>query len=275
MFPIGTFHRLPLRQIDAAGGWLDSDAGEILLPAAELPADARPGARLWVFVYRDAAGRLTATLRAPKAQVGEFACLKVVDVGPMGAFLDWGLAKDLLVPFAEQPRPLRVGERTVVRLYLDNSGRIAATARIDRELELPAGALREGEEVALLVYGRSPLGAKVIINGRYEGLLFRNECLGPARVGDRLTAYVRQQRPDGKVDLSLRPGGRDEPAAARERVLQALAEAGGQLPLSDKSPPEQIAAALQLSKKSFKKAIGGLYKEGEIELAEDGIRLRR
>jgi uncharacterized protein len=274
MFVPGTYQQLQVEKITASGAYLASAAGEILLPRKYLPPGLQPGDTIEVFVYLDSADRPIATTRTPKARVGEFAVLTVTDTGRVGAFLDWGLEKDLLVPFSEQPQPMRKGERHVVRVYLDNSGRIAASAKIGKFLETEQIPLQVGEEVELLLYALTDLGAKVIINGRYGGLLFKNELHGRPRPGTRLKGYVRNLRADSKIDVTLKKGGSAEMAGSRERLLKALEAAGGFLPLGDKSPPERIGAVLKMSKKSFKKAVGNLYKEGFIELAADGIKLR-
>lgn len=271
---VGTYQELVVQRMTAIGAYLASAAGDILLPRKYLPAGMQPGDTARVFVYRDSADRLVATTRTPKAQVGEFAVLTVTDTGPVGAFLDWGLEKELLVPFSEQPVRMKKGERHLVRVYLDNSGRVAASARIDKFLARENVPLQVGDEVELILYAFTELGAKVVINGRYAGLLFRTELHGRPRPGTRLTGYVGRVRADNRIDVTLKRSGPEGVAASKERVMKSLAAAGGFLPLGDHSPPERIGAVLRMSKKSFKKAIGSLYKEGFIELAEDGIRLR-
>lgn len=210
----------------------------------------------------------------PLAVEGEFAFLEVMDVGPVGAFLDRGLEKQLLVPFSEQPQPMHKGERHLVRLYLDNSGRLAASARIEKFLEKDVSDLREGDEVNLLVYRMTPLGVKVIINGRFAGLLFRDELQAVRGPGARLKGYVKKIRQDGKVDVTLNKGWEQYLEKNRNRILMTLAETRGFLPLTDSSSPEEIAAALGMSKKAFKKAAGSLYKEGFVEITPSGIKLK-
>jgi predicted RNA-binding protein (virulence factor B family) len=198
----------------------------------------------------------------------------VKDNTKVGAFLDWGLDKDLLLPFGEQTAPVKKGEDALVRLYLDNSGRIAASAKLEKFLRPADGSLSEGDEVELLLYAFSDLGAKVIIDNTYGGLLFRNELYAKPARGERLRGYVKKIRDDGKIDVTLRKGGVQEATADRETILAALKARDGFLPLTDKSSPEVIAELLRLSKKSFKKAVGGLYKEGLIDITAEGIRLR-
>lgn len=274
MLAIGNFNKLKITRITAEGAYLATDEGEVLLPGRQLPAGVGPGDRIDVFVYLDSADRPAATTVAPKAAVGEFAFLAVTDTGKFGAFLDWGLEKDLLVPFAEQRERMRRGERHVVAVYLDNSGRIAASAKIGKFLDTADIALREGDEVELLIYELTELGAKVIINGRHGGVLFRSELHG-REVGERLKGYVKKIRDDRKIDVTLKKEGSRELAEPKEQIVQALTARGGFLPLNDKSSPEMIAELLRMSKKTFKKAVGGLYKERLVDLTDEGVKLRR
>jgi predicted RNA-binding protein (virulence factor B family) len=274
MLKVGQYNRLEIARINATGAFLATREGDVLLPGKFLPAGAAPGTRINVFIYRDSEDRLVATVQTPKAVVGEFALLQVKDNAPMGAFLDWGLDKDLLLPFGEQPAPVKKGEAVLVRLYLDNSGRIAASAKLGKFLRPADGSLAEGAEVDLLPYAFTELGAKVIINGTFDGLLFRTELYTRPGRGERLRGYVKKIRDDGKIDVTLRKGGAQEAETDRQVILAALKAHDGFLPLSDKSPPEAIAELLRLSKKSFKKGVGGLYKEGLITMTADGIRLR-
>ena len=270
---IGRFNTLAITALDADGAHFQTAAGEILLPARELPAATRIGDRLRVFVYHDGA-RLLATVRTPLAQVGEFALLKVAQVTPVGAFLDWGLPKELLVPFSEQPQRMQAGRKYLVKICLDNRGRIVATGRLDQCLEPGAGDLKDGDEVGLLIREFTDLGAKVIVNELYDGLLYRDELRAGLHRGTRLRGFVKHVREDGKTDVTLRRVGAEGIAEARERILAELAHSG-ELPLHDGSPPELIRERLGMSKKTFKRAVGGLYKEGLIEPPEAGIRLRR
>ena len=274
MLEIGNYNQLDVKQISSAGASLASEAGDILMPQKQIPAGLSPGDSVNVFVYRDSNDRLIATTRTPKAQVGEFAVLEVKDISPVGAFLDWGLEKDLLVPFGEQPVPMKKGERHLVGVYLDNSGRVAASAKIGKFLETDDIPLHGGEEVDLMIYAFTDLGAKVIINGRYSGLLFRSEIYGKPAPGARFKGYVRKIREDKKIDVTLKREGPEGMGKSKERLMKTLAAAGGFLPLGDKSPPELIGEVLKMSKKSFKKAVGSLYKEGFIELTDTGIKLR-
>ncbi len=273
MHKIGRINTLRIHHLDDRGAWLQSDSHRILLPAAEVLSSMAKGDRLEVFLYQGASGELLATLKRPKAQVGEFALLKVSAVTRHGAFLDWGLDKDLLVPYSEQPERMRVGRNYIVRVYLDNQGRTVATGRIDHCLEKEKEKidLREGQEVDLLLWEYTDLGAKVIINHRYGGLLYRNELMPGQRRGDKLKGYIKHLREDQKIDVSLRRGGIEEVKEAQQTILEALSKEGF-LPLHDKSSPLEIKQLLGMSKKLFKKAVGGLYKSRQIELTDSGIR---
>ena len=274
MLNIGNYNRLEIARINASGAFLSSSQGEILLPGRLVPKGAEPGAMLDVFIYVDSEGRLTATTRKPRAVVGDIAFLKVKDNVAVGTFLDWGLEKDLLLPFGEQTAPLRRGEQVLVSVYLHTSGRVAASAKLDKFLKPADGTLFEGDEVDLQVYAFSDLGAKVVINNTFAGLLFRSELVITPVCGERMRGYVKKIREDGKIDVTLRKGGVQEAAADREIVLDALKAHKGLLPITDKSSPEAIAELLRLSKKSFKKAVGGLYKDGLIDMTADGIKLK-
>ncbi|MBK5276334.1 MAG: GntR family transcriptional regulator [Desulfuromonadales bacterium] len=274
MLLIGNYNILKIARITASGALLSSEAGEILLPGRLVPKGAEPGSLLNVFIYVDSEDRLTATTRKPRAVVGDFALLKVKDNVTVGTFLDWGLEKDLLLPFGEQTDQLRRGQDVLVYVYLHSSDRVAASARLDKFLKPADGSLAEGDMVELLVYAFSDLGAKVVINNTFGGLLFKNEFFMNPTIGGRLQGYVKKIREDGKIDVTLRTGGAREAAGDREAILDALKANNGLLPLSDKSSPEAIAGLLHMSKKSFKKGIGGLYRERLIDITPEGVRLR-
>lgn len=268
-------HDLPVAAIDAQGAWLLSGRTRILLPVREVPEGLRLGEYLHVFVHADMSGAPVATLRRPKALVGEFAFLKVVKTGPHGAFVDWGLEKDLLVPHKEQPEPMEPGRSYVVKVRLDRQGRPLGTARIDKCLSNAEIEVAEGDKVELLVWRFTALGAKVVVNNRHNGLLYRDEIGNRLNIGDRLSGFVKRVRADHKLDVTLRQGTTSEIDAAKARIMAALSKGGGILALHDHSPPAAIEAALRMSKKQFKKAVGGLYKAGLINLTEHGISLKR
>lgn len=273
MVVIGRQNRLKVNRLDETGARLEGGRlGEILLPRRYVPEPCQPGDTLDVFVYLDSEDRLIATTETPRAEVGQCAWLKVVAVTPVGAFLDWGLPKDLLVPFAEQTRPMEAGRSYLVRLFVDNTHRIAASARIDRFLQDEAEGLAAGQKVSLIIADRTDLGVKAIVDHRYWGLIYHDNLFRNVRKGQTLAGYIKRIRDDGKLELSLdQPGyGKVDPVA--EKILASLDEAGGFLPLNDKSPPERISAQFHISKGVFKQAIGALFKRRLIRIEKDGIR---
>ena len=276
---IGKRNLLPFVREATPGFYLDGGShGEILLPGRYLPRRPAAGSAVDVFVYRDSEDRLVATTEAPYAAVGEFAFLRVVSVNPrIGVFLDWGLEKDLLLPIREQTQPLRAGDWLVVRVALDErTDRIVASARLNRHLGLTPPAYAAGQPVNALVVGESPLGYNAVVNHAHRGLLYRGDLPGPLAIGQPLEAFVRLVRPDGKIDLALDRArvGYQRIAPVTEKILAALASSGsGRLALHDNSPPEEIRAALGVSKKAFKQAIGVLFKAGKIVIEKTEIRL--
>lgn len=277
MVDLGNYNVLEIaREVDF-GVYLTSDDGDILLPAKYIPKGAQVGDFVRVFVYRDSEDRIIATDLTPYATVGEFACLTCTDTAAFGAFLDWGLEKDLLVPFHNQKDKMEVGRKYCVYLYLDEaSDRVVATSKLRKYLQNEAIQLTEGEEVQLLVAGFTDIGIKVIINNAYMGILYRNEVFKDLHMGDKTTGYIKAIRPDNKIDVTLRKPDAtiiSEAEDASEKILRLLQQGNGWLPLSDSSTPEDIYKTLAMSKKTFKRAIGGLYKAGKIKLEEDSIRL--
>lgn len=275
MLHIGNRNLLRVSRLVDFGAYLASEKGEILLPGKYLPADTAPGDDLEVFVHTDSEDRLIATTRFPKAVVGEFAALTVRDVTRFGAFLDWGLEKDLFVPRQLQRETMLRGQTHVVYICLDEvSGRVIASGKLKRFFDADTQNLQIGQKVTLLIYERSELGFGAVIDGRYSGLLYHNEIFEFLRIGDTRDGYVKQVRENGKVDLALQPPGyqalMDE---SQHLILDALRRAGGFLPLTVKSDPEDIYHEFGISKKAFKKLIGGLYRERQISITEDGIRI--
>lgn len=248
--------------------------GEILLPLRYLPEGAKPGDELKVFLYNDSEDRLIATTEIPKARVGEFACLEVKQVTEYGAFLDWGLSKDLFVPFKEQMTKMQVGKKYLVKVYLDEkTDRIVASTRWHRFLEEKNETLIEGQEVQIKIAVKTDLGYKVIIDDRYWGILYENEIFQPLSICETKQAFVKKIRPDGRIDVALQKPGFDETERSRNEILKKLEARNGFLPLTDKSSPERIYEEMQMSKKAFKRAVGNLYKQRLIDLEKDGIRL--
>ena len=275
MLKIGNTNTLTVARVSDYGLYLSSSQGDILLPNRYVTPQMEVGQALDVFVYTDSEDRLVCVTDAPRAEVGEFAALTVKEVTSFGAFLDWGLEKDLLLPFKEQLNPVRTGNTVVIRVCLDpRTQRVIAVAKLQPFFHRDTSALRERQQVSLLVFQETELGYKVLVDRRYDGLVYRNEVFEPLRIGEQKTGYVKKIRDDGKLDISLQPvgvvAGMD---ASRATVLQKLAEADeGYLPYHDKSEPADIERAFGLSKKAFKRAIGGLYKDKQITLEDNGIR---
>ena len=233
------------------------------------------GDRLDVFVYRDSEDRLVASTETPRATVGDVATLKVISINrQIGAFLDWGLAKDLLLPFREQTGHVQVGQNVVVRVYLDEkTQRIVASMKLGQDSALEPSHYRTGQPVEFLITDKTPLGYKALVEGQHAGLLYHEGVSVPVAIGQKLKGFVRAMRPDGKMDLSLDQAGYQRVAPLARRIVQALQRNGGRLELDDDSPPEAIRQALSASKKAFKQAIGTLYKARRIRFSKPGIEL--
>jgi predicted RNA-binding protein (virulence factor B family) len=276
MAEIGRQNTLAVIRESSIGLYLDAgELGEILLPRRYVPPGAGPGHMLEVFLYRDSEDRLIATTETPFGSVGEFATLKVVEVNPnVGTFLDWGIPKDLLLPFREQVGPLRPGQRVVVFIHLDQkTKRVVASARLNRFLSEEPPPFRKGDKVQVLIASRTPLGYNTIVENAYGGLLYHDTLPGPLDAGQRLEAFVREVRPDGKMDLSLTMIGYKKVASLTEQILEALERNGGRLEFDDDSAPEVIRENFGVSKKAFKQALGNLYKHRRIEFQRPGIQL--
>jgi len=272
---LGKRTRLEVTRLATPGVFLDGgERGEILLPARYVPRGTLVGEAFEVFVHRDSEDRLVATTEVPRAQVGEFAALKVVSTSPqLGAFLDWGLSKDLLLPRREQSRQVQAGDWVVVYIMVDlKTDRIIATSRLNRHLNVTLPDYVPGQPVDLQVAEPTELGYNAIINGAHLGLLYHNELPARPRLGERLDGYVRLVRPDGKIDLTIHPSGYGRVAPLKEQLLEALDKNGGRLALNDDSSPAAIRAAFGVSKKAFKQAIGALYRERAIAIEPGGIR---
>lgn len=273
MIKVGKYNRLKVLRAVNFGLYLGAEhEGDVLLPKKYVPEDTKLGQMITVFVYLDSEHRPVATTLHPKIQRNEFGVLQVKQVSRVGAFMDWGLEKDLLVPFREQEGRMIEGESYPVFLYMDTvSQRLVASGHVHKFLEKEHVRVSEGEEVDFLVTERTENGFRGILNNLHWGMIYHNEIFQEVKIGDRLKAWVKMVREDLKVDLSLQvPGiGAIEPNA--QLILEKLEAEGGFLPLHDKSDPEKIKALLKMSKKAFKKAIGGLYKQRLIEIGPDGI----
>ena len=274
MLEFGRMNRLKVHAIDNDGALLQIGREQALLSKRELTEGICPGDMLDVFVYADGSGPPVATLRQPTAEVGEFALMRASQVNVHGAFMDWGLTKDLLVPIKEQLEVMKPGHFYLVKVRLDREGRPIGTSRIDKCLSSADETLKDGQEVDLIVWEFTDLGAKVIINHCFGGLLYNDEIGDRLNYGDQVKGYIRQIRPDGKIDCTLSMGNKGDRDDAKDKIMQALLDNQGFLPLHDKSPAEQVQNVLGMSKKLFKKGVGGLYKANLVELTGEGIRLK-
>ena len=272
---LGRYNQLEVVKEVDFGVYLDGgDDGEILLPARYVPEDCQPGDMLNVFIYLDNEERLVATTLTPYAQVSDFACLEVAWTNQYGAFLDWGLMKDLFVPFREQKNKMEKGERYVVHVHLDeDSYRIMASAKVERYLSSDMPPYHPGDGVEILVWQRTDLGYKVIVDNRFGGLIYATDVVRPLNTGMKTEAYVRQVRPDGKIDIVLQPDGPRKVDDFAEVLLDYIRQHDGFTTFQDKTPAEDIYATFGVSKKTFKKAVGDLYKKHLVTLEEGGIRL--
>ena len=275
MIELGKYNNLTiLRKVDF-GVYLDADdLGEILLPGRYVPAGSETGDVIEVFIYRDSEDRLIATTERPFAQVGEIVRLEAVAVNRTGAFLDWGLPKDLLVPFSEQKTKMEKGKSYLVKIFVDKkTDRIVASAKIEKFLKQSSDELTEGEKVDLIIANRTNLGYNAVINNRSLGVLFNEEIFQPISEGQKLTGYIKKIREDKKIDLCLqKPGYRKVPDLA-DNIMEVIKSQGGQIAISDKTDPEIIYKLFGVSKKTYKKVIGLLYKKRIIEISESGIKL--
>lgn len=265
------------RQVEF-GFYLDGGEqyGEVLLPNGEIrpDIDVHIGEPLEVFLYLDTEERIVATTHMPLAQVGDFAYLEVAWVNNFGAFLHWGPQKDLFVPFREQKMKMMKGHSYIVHVHLDpETYRIMASAKVEHFLSQDFPPYRTGDQVELLIWQKTDLGLKAIVDGRYGGLLYDTQMFRTLRTGDRVKGYISQVRPDGKLDLSLQCPGQRGVEDFSAQLLRHLQMNGGQTPLGDKSPAEEIYALFGVSKKVFKKAVGDLYRQRLIEISDTGIRL--
>ena len=274
---LGKFNTLKVVKEVDFGMYLDGgEEGEILLPSRYVPENCKPGDELAVFIYLDNGERLVATTLTQLVQVGELACLEVAWINQYGAFLNWGLMKDLFVPFREQKMKMQVGKQYVIHAHLDDeSYRIVASAKVDRYLSREKAPYEPGQEVSILIWQKTDLGFKAIIENRYSGLLYESEIFQPLHTGMTLKAYVKQVREDGKIDLILQKPGQGKVEDFAATLLDYIREQGGHITLHDKSPAEEIYDTFGVSKKTFKKAVGDLYKKHLVSLQENGIELAK
>jgi uncharacterized protein len=275
MTEIGKLNTLRVVKELDFGVYLDgAELGEILMPKRYVPENCKIDDMVEVFIYLDSEDRIIATTQMPNAMVGQFASMEVVMVNEVGAFLDWGLQKDLLVPFREQKVKMEEGKSYVVYVYFDaESNRIAASAKLDQFFDLEPAEYEEGQEVDLLIFNQTDMGFKAIVNNINEGMIYGNEVFKPLHKGQKLKGFIKKVRDDGKLDLCLQKPGFEKVDELAERILAYLQKNEGFLNVTDKTPPEVISQMFGASKKTFKKAVGALYRKKIIKLETDGIAL--
>jgi predicted RNA-binding protein (virulence factor B family) len=272
---IGKYNELEILRRTSIGLYLgDGQGNDVLLPAKYVPRNASIGERIQVFLYKDSEDRLIATNLVPKIKLNEFALLKVEMANEVGAFLDWGLEKQLFVPFREQKQKMQEGRYYIVYMYLDEkTQRLAASAKLNQFLDNTELTVRTGDEVDVMMWEPTDLGINVIINNRHKGLLYDNELFTEVEEGEIRKGYIKNIREDKKIDVQLQKPGYGNIEPSSQLILNKLKEHEGFIPLTDKSEPEEIAKFLAMSKKTFKKAVGLLYRHKRIQLDPDGIRL--
>lgn len=275
MVEVGRINNLEVSRMSDFGLLFDGlELGEILMPKRFVKKEWNPGDKVDVFVYLDSEDRLTATTLRPKGQVGEFVLLRCTDAATIGAFMDWGLPKDLFVPFREQRIKMRSGESYLIYIYYDNaSGRIVGSSKLDKYLSASKRFYKNGEEVNLIAWQKSDLGYKFIINNERWGMVFHNEIFQALERGKKLKGFIKNVRPDGRIDLSLQKPGYERVTSLTDIILNYLKAHDGFMPITAKTPPEKIHALFGVSKKTYKNAIGALYKKRLITVEEDGVRV--
>ncbi len=298
MLKIGQFNFLKITQKTSKGTFFQAgEFGMVFLPENQTPSHTEVGDKIEVFLYRDSRNDIRATTKRPKIQVGGVACLEVISTSTVGAFLDWGLPKDLLVPFGEQMKPMAVGEFHIVRAYEDNTGRICATSKLNKSIKAETTGLQVGMPVNLIVGDKTDLGYKMIVNQQFWGVLHHSDVFKELKYGQSIKGYIKNLRADTKIDISLAPTAATlsaapvktshysqaaqsvQPVRANQaepltvKILSKIKNAGGFLPVTDKSAPEIIYKEFSVSKKVFKAAIGTLYKKRQISIEKDGIRI--
>ncbi|MBC8109720.1 MAG: GntR family transcriptional regulator [Verrucomicrobia bacterium] len=274
-YQLGQYNTLRIKKFVDFGAYLEADEEEILLPLKYMPENPQVDDMLEIFLYLDSEDRIIATNLKPKAVVDDLAGLTVVAIHEkLGVFADWGLEKDLLIPFSEQNKKMFLGKTYLIKVLIDEqTNRIYGSNRLDKFLKPIENQYIEGDKVPFIVWEFTDLGAKIIIDDQYSGLLFRNEIFRDMLIGDRMTGYVRKIRPDGKADVSLQMTGLENMQEGRDIILEKLKANEGFLPLNDDSSPEIIKETLQMSKKTFKKAIGNLFREKIIKIIPEGIKI--
>jgi len=275
MIEIGKFNRLKIVKQEARGFQLDGgESGNVLLSAIDAPDDSKAGDMVSVFVYPDAKGILRAMTKMPIAQVDDVAWLKCISISQVGAFLDWGVTKDLLLPFSEQTQKVSEGRSYLVKIFVDESNRVAASMVLDDFIEDEAFYFKQGQQVDLVIADETELGVKAVVNNSYWGVLYKNEIFQKLRKGQKVKGFIKKIRDDHKIDLVLQMEKYTEKVdAVTDKILDKLKSQGGVILVNDKSPPEVIYNTFGVSKKVFKQSIGGLYKKRIISIDKQGISL--
>lgn len=276
MTPLGQFTLLTIKSIVPQGAMLDTEQfGEVLLPNKFINQDLSPGDSIEALLYRDGSDRICATTEVPLVQAGQFASLKVKQVNKLGAFLDWGMPKDILVPPKLQLRKMEQGKSYLVYVYLDeHTQKLVATSKIEKFIDIWPADYTAGQTVDIIIGGKTDLGFKAIINHKHWGLIYRNEVFKPLRVGQQLTAYIKQVREDDRIDLSLSRAGKHKVKDFESDFIDYLTQNNGFSHINDKSSPADISQTFGVSKKTFKATVGHLLKKGKIELTQTGIQLK-
>jgi len=281
MINIGQHNFLKIVRKTGRGTFLSAEQhGELFLPKGQTPEYSEPGDKIEVFIYRNSDDEVVATTKKPRASVGEVACLEVISTNSVGAFLEWGLPKDLFAPFGQQATPMAVGERHIVAIYIDNTGRIAASSKLNRYIKAETSGFKSGQKVKAIIGDKTDLGYKLIINSKFWGLLHSSEVFQSLTYGRAMTAYVKKVRTDSRLDMSLNEiviSDTNVPSSntsLQSRILNLLKENNGFYPINDKTSPEIIYKTFAVSKKVFKATLGKLYKNRQISIDKDGIRTK-
>jgi hypothetical protein len=276
MFKIGRYNDLVVDSRVEFGLYLTADEERILLPGKYVPENVKKGDRLTVFVYTDSEDRPVATTLKPKGVLGDFVFLTAKDVTSFGTFMDWGLEKDLLVPKSEQQDRMSPQKKYLVKICLDEAtGRVYGTTKISANCDKNTRDLKPGRQVDLLIHSLTKIGITAVIDNQYFGMLYINETYQDLAIGDACTGYIMRVREDGKIDLTLKKPGYNSVKGSTDDIVDILTRAGGFIPCHDKSSPEEIKKFFSMSKKEFKRAVGGLYKKGLLNLEKNGIRLKQ
>ncbi len=275
MVNIGQHNFLKIARKTARGTFLAAgNLGELFLPKGQTPEYCEAGDKIEVFVYRNSDDEAVATTKKPRASVGEIACLEVISCNSVGAFLDWGLPKDLFAPFGQQSTPMNMGERHIVAVYQDNTGRVAASSKLNRFVKAETSGIKIGQKVKVIIGDKTDIGYKMIVNSKFWGVLHLSDVFQPLKYGQTTTAYIKKVRPDGRLDMTLKePGGDTSNTSLQAKILSLLQKNDGFYPINDKTSPEIIYQTFAVSKKVFKSTLGKLYKNRQVSIDKDGIRL--